>query len=223
MQLSLDHEAEVVEIQVIEVIVERVFNFLANFEETKVQEGSEAGSGNGEPTKVLDNLEGKSQKINPDRHAEMSLVCEWKRCIGDTLEIAEGILDAIDTTNQSTSDGSRNVPCPDHEIGIVHQEKRNLHWNVTVAGTGLRLPSQNSSHVDILATRTAPEGLSDELEDLQERKVVRETGMRGIARGFERAVNLDHGENLFGIEHLGFVSEGVEVGRQSVRRVGPSS
>jgi len=102
VQLSLNHIAEFVKIQVVEVVVERVFDFGTDFEEPKIQKRREGGSRNCKPAKGLYNLERKSQKIYPDRHTEMCLICEGKGSIRDTFKVAEGVLNAVDTANECT-------------------------------------------------------------------------------------------------------------------------
>ena len=65
MELTLDVEAEVVEIEIVQIVVERILNFLANFKESKEQEGREGRARNGDVMHLADHLEGQEQEVEP--------------------------------------------------------------------------------------------------------------------------------------------------------------
>jgi len=64
VQLPLDRETEIVEVEIVQVVVEGVLNFLTNLKEAKQQEGREGRSWNSNPAKLAIYLELKSWVIN---------------------------------------------------------------------------------------------------------------------------------------------------------------
>lgn len=60
---------------------QRCAHLRSNLEEAQEQKGRKGSSRNGDPTERSKDLEGKEQKIEPDRHAQMHLICigNWKR------------------------------------------------------------------------------------------------------------------------------------------------
>lgn len=106
MELTLNIKAEVVEIEIVQVVVERILNLLPNFQESEEQEGCESCARDGDPVHGADDLERQEQEIQPvkrdiqytgivearirflpKRHSEMSLVGKWQRCVANPLEI----------------------------------------------------------------------------------------------------------------------------------------
>ena len=69
MQFPLDSETEIVEVEVVQVVVEGVFNFLTNLKEAKQQERCEGCSWNGDPAELAVDLELKMA----------SLLSTWKK------------------------------------------------------------------------------------------------------------------------------------------------
>jgi hypothetical protein len=57
MQFPLNGGAEVVEIEIIQIVVEWVFNFLTDLEESQEEERREGSTGDGDPAKLRVNLE----------------------------------------------------------------------------------------------------------------------------------------------------------------------
>jgi len=62
VQFPLDSEAEIVEVEIVQVVVEGVFNFLSNLKEAKEQESCEGCSWNGKPAKLTIDLELKKKE-----------------------------------------------------------------------------------------------------------------------------------------------------------------
>jgi hypothetical protein len=65
MELTLNVKAEVIEIEIVQIVVEWILNFLSDFEESKEQEGRESGARDGDPLHLGDDLEGQEQEVKP--------------------------------------------------------------------------------------------------------------------------------------------------------------
>jgi len=93
MQLALEGKTEMIEIKIIEVVVEGVFNFLTNFEETEKKERREGSPRDSQVFELRVNLElskairpgtyswggstyRKEEEVEPERHPQVSLISE---------------------------------------------------------------------------------------------------------------------------------------------------
>jgi len=63
VQFPLDGRAEVVEIEIVQIVVEWIFDFLANFEESEQEERRKGSAGDRDPAELGVNLEGQEQEV----------------------------------------------------------------------------------------------------------------------------------------------------------------
>jgi len=105
VQLPLDHKAEMVEVEIVLIVVERIFNLLSNFEETEEQERCESGRGDGQVFEAVVDLERQKEQIEPQRDSQMRLIRKRQRGIPDPLQVVEGILQGTNIVDHSCSNG----------------------------------------------------------------------------------------------------------------------
>jgi len=105
MKLALDIEAEVVEIKIIQIILEGVLNFLSDLQEAEKEERGEGSSRDGNPLHGINNLERQEEEIQPERHAEVSLVSERQRGVADALQVGQSILKHTNVVHDTGGDG----------------------------------------------------------------------------------------------------------------------
>jgi len=70
--------AEKIEIEIILVITERLFDLLPSSKETKVYEGCYAHARNSRPSKLIDKLERKEEQVYPDSMSDVNGIDERK-------------------------------------------------------------------------------------------------------------------------------------------------
>jgi len=93
MELPLKVEAEVIEVKIVQVVVEGIFNLLSNLEKAEEQERCKRGTRDRVPSKWVVDLEGKEDQVQPEGHPEMSLVSKGKGSVPDALKIGESVLE----------------------------------------------------------------------------------------------------------------------------------
>ena len=94
VQLFFDEVAEIVQIEIVQVVIERILDFLSDLEETKEEEWRESSTRNGNPAECTIDLElsitrvcqgelyetidthWQEEKVEPEWHAQVGLICK---------------------------------------------------------------------------------------------------------------------------------------------------
>lgn len=189
-----------VKVKIVQVIIEGVLDFLSNFEETQEEECSEGCSGNSVPSKLLINLEGKEQKIEPECHPEVSLVSERKRRVSDALEVRHGILKTGNIVHHARSNCRLQEATPHQVIRVARKNQNDLKRNVAL---------HSIKHLPPPPFRILAGGLGSpqdkpvqKPDEPKHRDVVDDGVLWRIASRAERMVRVNLGQSLLRIKRV---------------------
>jgi len=130
--------AEHIQVEIVGVVAERLLDFFSGSEEAKVNERGDGHSGDGVPLELFDQLEGKEEKVNPDRVPNMNRVDEGQRRSQDLLQGTHTILECSDSSKDTAKTSSRNGISFLQNTAPLRQTPENLHGQILPHIAGLR-------------------------------------------------------------------------------------